>query len=117
MEEENIEQPQATDDRPPEEIPVPGPEQISEPLNDLNVTNDSNDTMEVHKHPHHITHKKKWGEFLLEFLMIFFAVFCGFLAENLREHLVEKERGMQYIESFYEDLKTDTASISLNTIF
>ncbi len=67
--------------------------------------------MEVHKHPHHVTHKKKWGEYLLEFLMIFFAVFCGFLAENYREHQVEKERGKQYIESFYEDLKTDTARI------
>lgn len=67
--------------------------------------------MEVHKHPHHVTHKKKWGEYLLEFLMIFFAVFCGFLAENFREHQVEKERGRQYIESFYEDLKTDTARI------
>ncbi len=20
--------------------------------------------MEVHKHPHHVTHKKKWGEYL-----------------------------------------------------
>ena len=24
--------------------------------------------MEIHKHPHHITHKKKFGEYLLEFL-------------------------------------------------
>ena len=41
--------------------------------------------MEVHKHPHHITHKKKWGEYLLEFLMLFLAVFLGFVAENIRE--------------------------------
>ncbi len=33
--------------------------------------------MEVHKHPHHVTHKKKWGEYLLEFFMLFFAVFLG----------------------------------------
>ncbi|HET9429672.1 MAG TPA: hypothetical protein VFO70_00790, partial [Chitinophagaceae bacterium] len=30
--------------------------------------------MEVHKHPHHVTQKKKWGEYVLEFLMIFLAV-------------------------------------------
>ena len=73
--------------------------------------------MEVHKHPHHVTHKKKWGEYLLEFIMLFLAVFLGFLVENYREHQVEKERGKQYIESFYEDLKTDTARISFYTNF
>jgi len=26
--------------------------------------------MEVHKHPHHVTHKKKWGEYLLEFSLL-----------------------------------------------
>src|SRR5678816_4055894 len=68
--------------------------------------------MEVHKHPHHVTHKKKWGEYFLEFLMLFLAVFLGFVAENFREHQVEKQRGRQYIESFYEDLKTDTARLA-----
>ncbi len=29
--------------------------------------------MEVH-HPHHPTHKKKWSEYLIEFLMLFAAV-------------------------------------------
>ena len=75
------------------------------------------ENMEVHKHPHHVTHKKKFGEYLLEFIMLFLAVYLGFLAENLREHQVEKERAKQYIESFYEDLKTDTARISFLTNF
>ena len=44
-------------------------------------TNPQTETMEVHKHPHHVTHKKKWSEYLLEFLMLFLAVFLGFLAE------------------------------------
>ena len=65
--------------------------------------------MEVHKHPHHVMHKKKWNEYLLEFLMIFFAVFLGFVAENIREHLADKKRGEEYIKSFVEDLKKDTA--------
>lgn len=73
--------------------------------------------MEVHKHPHHVMHRKKWSEYLLEFLMLFLAVFLGFVAENFREHQVEKERGRQYIESFYEDLKTDTGRVSYNFKF
>ena len=44
--------------------------------------------MEVHKHPHHVAHKKKWGEYFLEFLMLFLAVFLGFMAENVREHRI-----------------------------
>src|SRR4029079_7010683 len=69
--------------------------------------------MEVHSHSHHLTHKKKWTEYFLEFLMLFLAVFLGFLAENFREHQVEKERAKQYIFSFCEDLKKDTARINV----
>ena len=65
--------------------------------------------MEVHTHPHHVTHKKKWGEYLLEFFMLFLAVFLGFVAENIREHLADKHRGKEYVTSFVEDLKKDTA--------
>ena len=52
---------------------------------DAGISNQKIENMEVHKHPHHVTHKKKWGEYILEFLMLFLAVFLGFLAENLRE--------------------------------
>ena len=62
--------------------------------------------MEVHAHTH--TARKKWTHYLWEFLMLFLAVFCGFLTENLREHRVERQRGRQYIQSFYQDLKVDT---------
>jgi hypothetical protein len=62
--------------------------------------------MEVHAHTH--TERKKWTHYLWEFLMLFLAVFCGFLAENFREHRVESRRGRQYIFSLYEDLKSDT---------
>ncbi|MDQ6756169.1 MAG: hypothetical protein M3004_04455 [Bacteroidota bacterium] len=63
--------------------------------------------MEVHKHPHHVTHKKKWTEYLLEFFMLFLAVFLGFVAENIREHSVEKNREKEYIRSLIADLKSD----------
>lgn len=66
--------------------------------------------MEVHHHAH--TSRKNWTHYFWEFLMLFLAVFCGFLAENLREHKVEHERGKQYVISFYQDLKTDTSNFS-----
>jgi hypothetical protein len=44
--------------------------------------------------------------------MLFLAVFCGFLAENQREHMIEHQREKQYIKSFIEDLKQDTAQLS-----
>ncbi|TAL46069.1 MAG: hypothetical protein EPN92_06695 [Chitinophagaceae bacterium] len=66
--------------------------------------------MEVHAHSH--TERKKWTHYLWEFLMLFLAVFCGFLAENIREHKVEKNRERQYMQSLVEDLKADTASIA-----
>ena len=45
--------------------------------------------MEVHHHPH--TSGKKWTHYFWEFLMLFLAVFCGFIAENFREHQIEKK--------------------------
>lgn len=63
--------------------------------------------MEVQKHPHHVTHPKKWNEYLLEFLMLFLAVYLGFVAENIREHKVERGREKEYIESLIVDLRND----------
>jgi hypothetical protein len=67
--------------------------------------------MEVHHHAH--SPRKKWTHYFWEFLMLFLAVFCGFFAEYQLEHKIEKERGKQYILSFSEDLKTDTAQFNL----
>jgi hypothetical protein len=49
--------------------------------------------------------------------MLFLAVFSGFLAENLREHKVEKYREKQFMQSMVEDLKADTASITQLNLF
>ena len=65
--------------------------------------------MEVHAHTH--TARKKWTHYFWEFLMLFLAVFCGFLAENQREHMIEHRREKEYIKSFVEDLKQDTAQL------
>lgn len=71
-------------------------------------------SMEVHKHPHHVTHKKKWNEYLLEFFMLFLAVFLGFVAENIREHIVEHEREKKFADRLLLDLKQDTAVFQRN---
>lgn len=71
------------------------------------------DSMEVQKHPHHVMHKKKWDEYLLEFFMLFLAVFLGFIAENLREHIADNKRGAEYVQSFIEDLKKDTKQFQM----
>lgn len=63
--------------------------------------------MEVHSHAHHVAHKKKWHEYILEFAMLFLAVFLGFLAENFREHQVEHGREKEYMRTMVEDLKAD----------
>ena len=65
--------------------------------------------MEVHAHSH--SPRKKWTHYLWEFLMLFLAVFCGFLAENIREHKVEHLREKKYAQSLIQDLKTDTATL------
>lgn len=69
--------------------------------------------MEIHAHTH--TSRKKWIHYFWEFLMLFLAVFCGFLAENFREHQVEKQREKQYMLSMLEDLKSDALMLKNNT--
>ena len=68
--------------------------------------------MEVHAHTH--TARKKWTHYFWEFLMLFLAVFCGFLAEYQLEHVIENRREVEYIKSFIEDLKLDTADLNLS---
>jgi len=64
--------------------------------------------MEVHHHSHH---PKKWKEYITEFLMLFLAVSLGFMAENIREHQIEKQREIAYLKNVHEDLKLDLINI------
>jgi hypothetical protein len=66
-------------------------------------------SQELHKAPGH-----GWKHYLFEFFMLFLAVFCGFLAENFRENIVNREKEKHYIESIIADLKKDTANINLS---
>ena len=66
--------------------------------------------MEVHAHSY--TARKKWTHYFWEFLMLFLAVFCGFLAENIREHKVEHLRAKEFAKSLVQDLQNDTVAIN-----
>ena len=66
--------------------------------------------MEVHHHAH--TARKKWTHYFWEFIMLFLAVFCGFLAEYYLEHTIEHNREKQFIESLIKDIEADTAQLS-----
>ena len=63
--------------------------------------------MEVH-HPHHPTHKKKWSEYIIEFVMLFAAVTLGFFAENIREHYVETKKAIISAGNLYVDVLEDS---------
>jgi hypothetical protein len=78
---------------------------------DIIDINQETESMEVHKHPHHVTHKKRWSEYLLEFFMLFLAVFLGFLAEWELEHVIEHSREKEFMESMVIDLKTDSSKL------
>src|SRR5574339_487265 len=65
--------------------------------------------MDVHHHSH--TARKKWTHYFWEFLMLFLAVFCGFLAEYKLEQTIERHREKEFILSMIEDAATDTANI------
>jgi hypothetical protein len=55
---------------------------------------------------------KKIRTYLFEFLMLFLAVFCGFIADNWREKLSEHQREKTFISSIIEDIKSDTLQSS-----
>ena len=72
--------------------------------------------MEVHAHAHTVPiaiGRKKWTHYFWEFLMLFLAVFAGFLAENEREHFIEHKREKILIAEMLEDLKRDSTYLSL----
>jgi hypothetical protein len=94
------------------DLPAAEPEKadnINEQENSTKIQESEN--MEVHHHSH--SHgNKNWRAYAWEFVMLFLAVFCGFLAEYFLEHRIEKERGKQYVQSMIEDIGSDSIKIS-----
>jgi len=66
--------------------------------------------METHTHHPH-TAPKKWTHYFFEFFMLFLAVFAGFLAEQMREHMVERTRAHQFLESMLMDVQTNIKNL------
>ena len=44
--------------------------------------------------------------------MLFLAVFCGFLTENQREHMVEHKREKQYARELYDEFLADSIAVA-----
>jgi len=117
-------------DVPPEEIsqeqpvnkePTDETTPSAEPLADtvtqpetLNLKPSTSEEMEVHHHTHPPHGKKTWKDYFWEFLMLFLAVFCGFLAEYQLEHKIEGDRVEKYMHDMVENLKYDTTRVALN---
>jgi len=66
---------------------------------------------------HSPANKRNWTSYFKEFLMLFLAVFCGFLAENYRDTLSDQQKEKQFIRSYIEDLKEDIGAINVNLVF
>ena len=67
--------------------------------------------MEVHHHAHSHGGSKKWNERFTEFLMLFFAVFLGFMSEAYLEYRTDRHKEHDYLTSLVADLKADTAEM------
>ncbi len=76
--------------------------------------------MDVHHHTHtpdSYRERKKWTHYFWEFLMLFLAVFCGFLAEYQLEHKIEKDKEKQFIISLVADLRDDVKNLDTTMAF
>src|SRR5664279_3910262 len=68
--------------------------------------------MEVHHHSGGHHEEKHFKDYFLEFLMIFLAVTMGFLAENLREFITDKNHVEELAGQLKEDLSYDTTTLT-----
>jgi hypothetical protein len=55
---------------------------------------------------------KNWKKYAFEFIMIFFAVFLGFLAENARENYSDTQHANELAMSFYQELYNDSITVA-----
>ena len=84
--------------------------------NDIDTvsTNKSTDQMEVHHHSHHDHEKRNWKSYFWEFLMLFLAVFCGYLAESYHTHSINKDIEKRNMELVVDNLRDDVEKLKSN---
>ena len=76
------------------------------------ITNSSKpETMDIHAHHLHKAPGQRFWHYFFEFLMLFLAVFCGFLAEYRLEHMIERDREKEFIVAAIMEMKTDLVEI------
>ena len=108
-----------TDEEPVDNLPKTQSEKPSEeiiPIKETETINPNQEikNMEVHHHAHDPAvphHKKNWKSYFWEFLMLFLAVFCGFLAESYHTHLINKDIEKRNIESFIMNVQKDSINL------
>jgi len=54
---------------------------------------------------------KSWRGYLFEFILLFLAVFLGFVAENFRQTINEREQAEELAHNFYDELLEDSTAI------
>ena len=81
-------------------------------LVEADIITPKQETENIEVYHAHQREKKGWKAYAWEFLMLFFAVFFGFLAQNFLEHRLEKEKGNQYVRSMIEDIISDSTKIN-----
>ncbi|MFI5218610.1 MAG: hypothetical protein ACHQNT_03900 [Bacteroidia bacterium] len=89
------------------------PEASTTSSDEKNISSNKPEIQSMETHAHHL-HKapgKKFRHYLYEFLMLFLAVFCGFLAEYQLEHKIERDRANELAKNFYDELKNDSAIV------
>lgn len=82
---------------------------INPPAVDANNTDKKQESENIAALTHYPKNlsKKNIRHYFFEFLMLFLAVFCGFLAENWREKMQDHKHEKEFIHSIIEDLKSD----------
>ena len=68
--------------------------------------------MESNKNLNHIINTKKWFVYLLEFILLFFAVFLGLVGDDYREQKLDEHQEKIYVTSLINDLIKDSTSLS-----
>lgn len=94
----------------PTNTPPGNPPDVTMPISDLETINPNQkaENMETHAHDLHKAPGQGWKHYFFEFLMLFLAVFAGFLAENQREHYVEHQREKKFARRLLSDLQQDS---------
>jgi hypothetical protein len=102
------------DNPPNDQLEIPSEEVLIAKDDETITPTEDAENMEVHHHSFLSHGKKKWKSHFWEFLMLFLAVFCGFMAEYQLEHKIERERATKYMHNMVENLKYDTTRCNKN---